>query len=95
MIRLAFSRTALYDLKRLRAFIAEKNPNAAIQIATQLKQRIERLRDFPLMGKPVEDFKDMRELVAGDYVVRYQVSVDCVYIVKIWHVLENRDKLWW
>jgi toxin ParE1/3/4 len=43
------------------------------------------------MGRSVKGFKDVRELVAGDYVVRYQVSDNRVYIVKIWHERENRD----
>ena len=49
-MRLIYTDVAVEDLKRLRAFIAEKNPAAARKIGEDLAKRIEGLRAFPKMG---------------------------------------------
>ena len=53
-MRLIYTKEALGDLKRLRAFIAEKNPSAARKTGEDLAKRIEGLRTFPKMGWEVD-----------------------------------------
>jgi toxin ParE1/3/4 len=48
------------------------------------------LRDQPALGKEVEALPDVRELVAGDYVVRYTVKKDAVVDLRAWHGRESR-----
>lgn len=90
MMKLDFTRSALRDLKRLREFIAIKNPTAARRISQQLKQSINRLVDQPLLGHPMEELPDVRELVAGDYLARYIVLDDRILILRVWHTKEDR-----
>ena len=90
-MKLAFSRAAVSDLDRLREFIAVHNPTAAVRVATRLRAAISRLTDSPQIGRPVEDLPgEIRELIFGKYVVRYQVSQTIVYILRIWHGREDR-----
>lgn len=48
---IVYSNDAIGDLQRLRAFVAEKNPGAAGRIACEIVARVERLAQFPRMGR--------------------------------------------
>lgn len=93
MTSLQFSQSALSDLKRLREFIAIHDPEAAKRISLRIRQTIGKLVNFPAMGHPVQDWEEVRELIVGSYVVRYQhiEDEDKVVILRIWHGKEYRD----
>ncbi len=94
MKRLQFTASATRDLRRLRDFIAEHDPAAAARVSKRLGRTIRLLRDQPALGPPlgkaVEELPDVRELVAGDYAVRYTVRGDAVVILRVWHGRESR-----
>lgn len=88
---LQFSKAALHDLLRLRAFIAKNNPTAAARVADRLLRGIQGLVDKPKIGHPVEGFaQDIREFVFGRYVVRYLIEKKTLSILRIWHGKEDR-----
>ncbi len=90
-MKLIFSRAAVYDLVRLREFIAQHSPEAAQRVAQRLRGAIERLVDMPQIGRPVENLPgEIRELIFGKYVVRYEVRQQSLYILRIWHGREDR-----
>ncbi|WP_111657919.1 type II toxin-antitoxin system RelE/ParE family toxin [Isoalcanivorax indicus] len=91
-MKLVYTDDAISDLKRLRAFIAEHNPQAAMSVARELISRVEALRQFPRMGVPVEMAPDpdtVRDMAFGRYVVRYAVHSSVIIILRIWHGLEG------
>jgi len=88
--RLQFTASATRDLWRLRDFIAEHDPAAAARVSKRLGRTIRLLRDQPALGKEVEELPDVRELAAGDYVVRYTVREDAVVVLRVWHGRESR-----
>lgn len=90
MKRLQFTASATRDLRRLRDFIAEHDPAAAARVSKRLGRTIRLLRDQPSLGKGVEDLPEVRELVAGDYVVRYTERGNAVVILRVWHGRELR-----
>lgn len=92
--RLLYTAAAIDDLVRLRAFIAEHDPAAARRIGAELVKRIDALRDAPLMGRKVEAAPDplaLRDMLFGDYIVRYAVGTRSMAILRIWHHFEDRD----
>ena len=89
-MRLLFTHSAQRDLMRLREFIAEKNPAAARRISERLLTSIKRLVDQPQMGVTIEALPDTRDLIVGDYIVRYIFIEDEIYILRIWHGREYR-----
>ena len=90
-MKLIFSKTAVNDLVRLRAFIAQHSPEAAQRIAQRLRGAIERLVDAPQIGRPVDNMPgEIRDLIFGKYVVRYEVREQYLYILRIWHGKEDR-----
>ena len=89
-MRLSFTRGASRDLTRLRDFIAQHDPRAAARFGKRLGRTMRLLRDQPGLGQAVEDLPGVRELVAGDYVVRYTTHADAVVILRVWHGREAR-----
>ena len=90
-MRLEFSASAIGDLTRLRKFIAVHNPKAAERISLRLRQAIAKLVIHPDIGRPVPELENVRELVAGDYIVRYSRFEEVVFVLRIWHGREYRD----
>lgn len=87
---LQFTHSAQRDLSRLRDFIAEKNPPAAERISLRLRQSIQRLVDQPNSGVNVTELSGVQDLISGDYIVRYVVLDEVIYILRIWHDKEAR-----
>ena len=46
---------------------------------------INRLLDQPEMGIDVDELPGTQDLITGDYIVRYAVLEDEIYILRIWH----------
>ncbi len=90
-MKLEFSESAIQDLIRLREFIAVHNPKASERISLRLRQAMGKLVLYPDIGRSVLEFENVRELVAGDYVVRYLRLEDVIFILRIWHGKEFRD----
>jgi plasmid stabilization system protein ParE len=88
--RLQFTASATRDLRRLRDFITEHDQAAAVRVSNRIARTIRVLRDQPALGKQIEDLPEVRELVAGDYVVRYTVREDAVVVLRVWHGRESR-----
>jgi plasmid stabilization system protein ParE len=56
-----------------------------------MRSAINSLIDAPKIGRPVEGMPgEIRELIFGRYVVRYEVREKMLYILRIWHGKENR-----
>jgi len=92
-MKLAYSQEAIADLIRLREFIATKNPQAATKIATSIRQGITQLKKFPYLGVAVAHAPDpeiIRDLIIGQYIVRYLIHPKQLYILRIWHHKEQR-----
>lgn len=88
-MRLEFTPVALNDLKRLRHFIAVKDPQAAKRYSQTLRQSLQRLVDQPEMGRLLDEARHIRELIAGDYLARYRIIGDRVIVFKIRHSKEE------
>jgi plasmid stabilization system protein ParE len=92
-VRLLYSQDAIADLDRLRAFIAEHDPAAARRIVDGLIERIQRLSEFPGMGRTLDGTPKtlgVREFTFGGHVVRYMTTREALVVLRLWHHLESR-----
>jgi len=92
-MKLIYSEEAVADPLRLRAFIAEKDPAAAARIASELITRVDNLCLFPHIGIEVPQAPQpgvLRDMVFGDYIVRYAAQAESIVVLRLWHHLENR-----
>jgi len=95
-MNIQYSPKAIDDLVWLREFIAEKNPYAAKHIAQKLLSGIEKLKDFPEIGLPVQrspEPEKIRDLFITNYTVRYLIGQDTIFILRIWHGKEIEKDL--
>ena len=90
-MKIDYSPESIRDLVRLREFIEQENPQAARRVANTLLEGIEKLKIFPNMGLPVNmapDPQAFRDLYIGKYTIRYLVSNESLYILRLWHGME-------
>ncbi len=72
--------------------MAGKDPPAARRVGLDLVERLENIRLFPKMGRPVlhaPDPNTIRDAVFGNCIVRYSVHTETVVILRVWHHNEN------
>jgi len=92
-MRISYSPESIEDLRRLREFIEIKNPRAAQKMAASILKGIRQLKSFPYMGVEVPRAPNpemIRDLIIGNYIVRYLVNGKKIYVLRIWHHKEKR-----
>ncbi len=82
-----WSDDALDDLASLRAYIAQDNPQAALQTALSIIQSVEELLPLhPHAGRPGRVSGTRELVIAGTpYVVPYRVRNDRIEVVRVYH----------
>ena len=89
------SQDAASDVERVREFLDIDNPEAAKRALRVIFAALDKLQDFPDLGRPTED-ADIRQIVirfgAAGYVVRYTILPDNgdVLVLRLWHGREAR-----
>ncbi len=89
MARVTYAPGAVRDLERLRGFIAEHDPDAALGAARAIVDAVSVLERHPLIGRPAE--AGMRELVISHgrtgYVALYDwlEPIDAVVVLALRH----------
>ncbi len=89
---LKWTASAQRDLVRLHSFLELINPRAAVQVVHQLVAGAEQLLIYQQLGVPLLEFasRDVRRIIIGDYELRYELTQTTTYILRIWHVREDR-----
>lgn len=92
MIR--FAPEAVDDLARVRDFLDMNSPNAAKRAISTLFAALQRLEDFPSLGRPTED-DSIRQIVvpfgSACYVLRYVLGDNGdLLVLRVWHGREAR-----
>ena len=96
MIGVRYSPESIEDLQRVVDFVEVKNPYAARRIAIDLQEGVSRLKQFPQIGLPVikaPDPEKIRDLYVSDYTVRYLITDETIYILRVWHNKEIEKSL--
>jgi toxin ParE1/3/4 len=85
-MQIKWHRKARQDLRHVKAYIAEDNPQAAAQVAAHILRAVERLLTNPGIGRPGR-VMDTRELVitGTPYLVPYRVMGDVIVILRVLH----------
>jgi len=93
MAQVVWSARSTTQLRKLKVFLEQSNPNAARRAAQVILAGVRQLRQFPAMGRPVEGtIPGTRDLIIpfghGGYVIRYILHEDVVTIAAVKHTLE-------
>jgi plasmid stabilization system protein ParE len=93
MATVEFTQRARADLVRLRAWLADRDAEAADRAIRAILDRIDRLERFPRIAPRVKgaELRDLQiRFGSYGYVVRYGVVGDRVIISRIFHGREDR-----
>lgn len=92
-MKISYSPESINDLMRVREFIEIKNPYAAQKMAASISRGISQLKASPYLGVEVElapEPEKIRDLIIGNYIVRYLIHAEQIYILRVWHHKEER-----
>ncbi|MDP1635723.1 MAG: type II toxin-antitoxin system RelE/ParE family toxin [Gallionellaceae bacterium] len=98
MPQVRLSARAQSDLSRLHAFLLEKDAIAAKRAVLAIREAFIPLERSPMMGRPVEDHDDLRELAidfgTSGYLAmyRFERTADAVTILAVKHQREDDYK---
>ena len=95
-MKIRYSPEAIDDLQRVVEFVEVNTPFAARRIAIDLQEGVDKLKQFPKIGLPVlkaSDPEQVRDLYIGNYTVRYLITDEIIYVLRIWHNKENEKDL--
>lgn len=85
------------DLKNIKEFIAEDNPNVALETVQELYSQFENVQKFPNMGadlsKRVSFKTDYKYLVWGNYVVLYRIGTEYIEIYRVVNRFQDITKI--
>lgn len=97
MMKLRINPLVAVDLKNIKEFIAEDNPNVALETVQELYSQFENVQKFPNMGadlsKRVSFKTDYKYLVWGNYVVLYRIGTEYIEIYRVVNRFQDITKI--
>lgn len=86
---------ALHNLDKEAEYIAQDNPQVAIQVIQRIKENIELLVDNPSLGRPGR-IDGTRELVIDktSYIIPYRVCNNQIEILRVFHTSRRLPDRW-
>jgi plasmid stabilization system protein ParE len=91
-MELKWTEKALSDLTRLYDFLAPINKSAAAKAVQSLTVAPRRLLKHPRIGERLDEFnpREVRRIIVGQYEMRYEIRGSGIYILRLWHMREDR-----
>jgi toxin ParE1/3/4 len=85
-VRLEWTPLALQDQAEIIDHLAEDSPLAALEQGDEIEQQVERLLDYPQLGRSGR-VRGTRELVINrtPYVVAYRVTATTITVLRVLH----------
>ena len=83
---------ALSDVARLYEFLAAVNQPAAASVLQALTAAPRRLLSNPRLGEKLDEFapREVRRIFVGQYEMRYEIQMQTIYVLRLWHTREDR-----
>jgi plasmid stabilization system protein ParE len=91
-VALRWTTSARADLVRLYEFLEPVNPSAAARVVQVLIAAVQRVPKRPRLGVRLHEFGDreVRRLLVADYEVRYEITRQDIFVLRIFHTREDR-----
>ena len=90
-MRVKWTSKALGDIARLYEFLEPVNPIAAAKTVQTLSATPNRIVEQPRIGVRLDEFegREVRRLLIGAYEMRYALTLDEIFILRVWHTREE------
>jgi len=91
-MEIKWTKKSLSDLNRLYNFLAVVNKQAAANTVQSLTEAPNKVMHQPRIGERLDEFelREVRRLLVDHYEMRYELSNDTFYVLRIWHTREKR-----
>lgn len=91
-MELKWTSKALSDLARLYEFLAPVNKPAAALAVQALTKAPAILLANARVGEQLFQFepREVRRILVGQYEMRYEISGEMIYVLRLWHTREDR-----
>lgn len=95
--RTVWAEQALSDLREISEFISRRDPQAAIRLGEAIFARVEKLPEFPFMGRMVPEVgrSNLREIIYGSYRIFYRVieRIGAIEVLRVWHAARGEPDI--
>ena len=87
-----WSDESLSDMERIYEFHAQFSVPVAMRVMSMIRRATNLPVVFPQAGRSCVAYnpRDVRDLVVGDYQLRYEVDGKTIGVVRVWHCKEDR-----
>lgn len=97
MMKLRINPLVAEDLKNIKDYIAEDNPDAARETIQEIYKQFEDVEQFPYIGadlsKRVSFKTDYKYVINGNYVILYKVGREYVEIYRVVNRFQDITKI--
>jgi toxin ParE1/3/4 len=94
MHRIIRSAQSENDLIAVWRYVALDNVAAATRLLERINNRVELLREFPLLGEAQPQFgENTRRIVEGNYLIYYDVLPEAIHVLRVFHGARKLDDL--
>jgi plasmid stabilization system protein ParE len=85
--KIIWTKDGLCSLEKIVEFIAKDSRYFAVNFAKNILTRIEKLPDFPHLGRIVPEYEDpaLRELIYQNYRIVYKITETVIYVILVIH----------
>jgi len=92
MLPLSWSRQSQADILRIADFYDRFDSDYAAKMVAFIRSAVSLPASFPFAGRPCARFepRDVRDLVAGEFQLRYEVREAEIRVLRVWHSKEDR-----
>lgn len=89
---LKWSKKAVTDIGRLYEFLDAVDKRVAVRTIQMLTAAPTKLLTNPRIGEKIEEFlpREVRRFLIGQYEIRYEIKLNTIYVLRLWHTRENR-----
>jgi toxin ParE1/3/4 len=89
MPRLIWSRGSVDDLVRIKAFLDQHDPRAALRIVEAMRTSADLLAAYPCAGPVLSDQSRNFSVRRTPYILVYRILGDAVEVARVRHAREN------
>lgn len=97
MHKLHWTPKAYEDLDEIKRYIEEDDAQAAVEVLLAIVERAEQLENFPESGPLMRERRwsgdQMRTLMAGQYIIFYQIDMMEIIVIRVLHAARDYGKL--
>ncbi|WP_273791673.1 MULTISPECIES: type II toxin-antitoxin system RelE/ParE family toxin [unclassified Bartonella] len=88
-MELIWTQVAHVDRKKIREYISQDNPSAALKFDQLLSEKVEKLVKFPTLGRLGRIVNTRELIVHSNYIMIYDISNGVVRILRVLHTKQK------